>query len=286
MQEILFPVGRLVSGHPMEPRQITDKDDKPVFDTQGQAVTERYVGVAIPKGSEQHWKDTEWGAKVYAAAQDAVNGWPNGEFNSPSFSWKIIDGDSQVPNKKGNKPCDQTGYPGHWVVHMTTRIAYNCFHAGRYEPMQAIQRKEEIKRGDYCRVYCQVKGNKPSQSPGVYINPQMFELTRAGVEIVSQGSGPAASSVFGGAAPVIPAGAQLDPNAAAPAPTAPVAQPAPAPATPAPVVPAHDLVTPPPVAPAPVEERYSYSGQTLTLAEWCKMPGWTEEMIKQHGTRV
>lgn len=283
MQEILFPVGRLVSGHPMEPRQITDKDDKPVFDTQGQAVTERYVGVAIPKGSEQHWKDTEWGAKVYAAAQDAVNGWPNGEFNSPSFSWKIIDGDSQVPNKKGNKPCDQTGYTGHWVVHMTTRIAYNCFHAGRYEPMQAIQRKEEIKRGDYCRVYCQVNGNKPSQSPGVYINPQMFELTRAGVEIVSQGSGPAASSVFGGAAPVIPAGAQLDPNAGAPA---PVAQPAPAPAAPAPVVPAHDLVTPPPVAPAPVEERYSYGGQTLSLAEWCKMPGWTEEMIKQHGTRV
>lgn len=283
MQEILFPVGRLVSGHPMEPRQITDKDDKPVFDTQGQAVTERYVGVAIPKGSEQHWKDTEWGAKVYAAAQDAVNGWPNGEFNSPSFSWKIIDGDSQVPNKKGNTPCDQTGYTGHWVVHMTTRIAYNCFHAGRYEPMQAIQRKEEIKRGDYCRVYCQVKGNKPSQSPGVYINPQMFELTRAGVEIVSQGSGPAASSVFGGAAPVIPAGAQLDPNAGAPA---PVAQPAPAPAAPAPVVPAHDLVTPPPVAPAPVEERYSYGGQTLSLAEWCKMPGWTEEMIKQHGTRV
>lgn len=284
MQEVLFPVGRLVSGHPMEPRQITDKEDKPVFDTNGQAVIERYVGVAIPKGSEQHWKDTEWGAKVYAAAQDPVNGWPNGEFNSPAFSWKIVDGDSQVPNKKGNKPCDQTGYAGHWVIHMTTRIAYNVFHAGRYEPMQAIQRKEEVKRGDYCRVYCQVKGNKPSQSPGVYVNPQMFELTRAGVEIVSQGSGPAASSVFGGAAPVIPVGAQLDPNTAAPAPVAQVATPAPVAQTPPP--PAHDLVTPPPVAPAPVEERYSYGGQTLTLTEWCAMPGWSEAIIKQHGVRV
>lgn len=283
MQEILFPVGRLVSGHPMEPQAVKDKhgnqkvgkDEKPLF--------QYYIGVAIPKGSEQHWNQTEWGARVVQAATDPVDGYNSGETRHPSFSWKITDGDSDIPNKKGNVPREQEGWAGHWVVHFSTMIAYGCYHVGRYEPQQAIQRKDEIKRGDYCRVYCSVKGNKPSETPGVYMNPSLFELSRAGIALESKASGPSAAAAFGASAPVLPVGAQVDTSVAAPAPTAPAAQPAPAPA---PVVPAHDLVTPPSVAPAPVEERYSYGGQTLSLAEWCKMPGWTEEMIKQHGTRV
>ncbi|MGL5729175.1 MAG: hypothetical protein ACRCYD_15145 [Plesiomonas sp.] len=282
--EVLFPVGRLVSGHPMEARPVTDKDDRPVMDASGSPVTDRYIGVAIPKAGEQHWNQTEWGAKVWQAAQDPVNGYPNGEFNSPTFSWKIVDGDSQVPNKKGNKPCDQEGYAGHWVVHMSTRLAYGCFHVGRYDALQAIQNKGEIKRGDYCRVFCSVKGNKPSQSPGVYVNPQLFELTRAGIEIVSVGSGPAAADVFGATAAVMPSNAQVDTAVvpttppAAPAPVTPPA--APAPVTP-PAAPAYDLVTPP-----VLEEKYTYSGMTKTLTEWCAMPGWSEALIKQHGTRA
>lgn len=270
MQEILFPVGRLVSGHPMENRAVTDKENKQMLNATGQPITERYVGVAIPKGSEQHWNQTEWGAKIWQAAQDPTNGYPNGEFNAPTFSWKITDGDSQVPNKKGNKPADQEGYPAHWVIHLTTRIAYNCFHVGRYDPMQAIQRKEEIKRGDYCRVFATVKGNKPSQSPGVYINPTLFELSRAGVEIVSQGSGPAAADVFGGNAPVLPQNAQLDQNAQAPAPvSAPTVNAPPPP-------PAHDLLTPPAPPVAPVEERYNVNGAVYTKSQLLAMPGWTE----------
>jgi len=35
---------------------------------------------------------------------------------SPAFSWKVTDGDSPLPNKKGKRPCDQTGYAGHWVI--------------------------------------------------------------------------------------------------------------------------------------------------------------------------
>ncbi|MGL5726369.1 MAG: hypothetical protein ACRCYD_00725 [Plesiomonas sp.] len=277
--EVLFPCGRLVNGHPMEPRPVTDKDDKPVLDATGTPVTERYIGVAIPKAGEQHWNQTEWGAKIWQAAQDPVNGYPNGEFNAPTFSWKVVDGDSQVPNKKGNKPCDNEGWAGHWVIHMQTRLAYSCHHAGRYDPLQAIQNKGEIKRGDYCRVFCSVKGNKPSQSPGVYVNPQLFELTRPGVEIVSVGSGPAAADVFGATAAVLPSNAQVDTAVAAPAPVTPPAAPS---VTPPPVAPAYDLVTPPPV----VEERYEYSGITKTLTEWAAVPGWTEELIKQHGKRV
>lgn len=269
MSEVLFPVGRLVSGHPMEPQAVTDNNDKPVSGTDGVPTTQRYIGVAFPKGTETHWNQTEWGAKIYAAAQDPVNGYPNGEIGQPAFSWKVVDGDSAVPNKKGNKPCDQEGYKGHWVVHMSTRIVYNCYHVGRYEPMQAIQNKAEIKKGDYCRVMCQVKGNKPSQSPGVYINPQMFELSRAGIEIVSTSNTPAASSVFGVSAPVIPVGAHVDTSVvpATPTPTAPpVAQTPPPPAT--------DLLVAPPAP--PVEEKYNVNGVVYTKAQLLAMPGWSE----------
>jgi hypothetical protein len=264
MQEVLFPVGRLVSGHPMEPQQVRDNNDKPLIGDNGQPVTQRYIGVAIPKGAEVHWNQTEWGAKIYAEAQDPVHGYPNGEIGQPSFSWKIVDGDSTVPNKNGNKPCEQEGYKGHWVIMMSTRIVYNCYHVGRYEPMQAIQNKAEIKRGDYCRVMCTVKGNKPSKkgnkpskTPGVYINPQMFELSRAGIEIVTTGNTPAAASVFGGSTPVIPTNAAVDGNIAPPPP------------------PATDLV-----------ESYSYNGVTYLKSQLLAMPGWTEDMIQQNCTRV
>lgn len=286
MQEILFPVGRLVAGHPMHANESKDDNQQPKKDKNGNQIYNYYVGVAIPKGSEQHWNQTEWGARIVQAATDPVEGYNSGETRHPSFSWKITDGDSDIPNKNQKIPREQEGWAGHWVVHFSTQIPYGCYHVGRYEPQQVIQRKEEIKRGDYCRVYATVKGNKPSKTPGVYMNPTMFELSRAGIAIESASSGPAASSVFGASAPVLPVGAQVDTSVAAPAPTAPVAQPAPAPAAPAPVVPAHDLVTPPPVAPAPVEERYSYGGQTHTKAQWLAMPGWTEAAFNQHCTRV
>ena len=28
----------------------------------------------------------------------------------PTFAWKIVDGDSQTPNKKGRKPCENEGW--------------------------------------------------------------------------------------------------------------------------------------------------------------------------------
>lgn len=277
--EFMFPVGRLVSGHPMFPSQVMDNKVKPpvpLKDAQGQPVTERYIGVAITKGTETHWDQTAWGQQIYAAAQDPVEGYVNGEIQRADFSWKIVDGDSTIPNKKGNKPCDQEGYKGCWVVHMTTRIPYACHHVGRYDPAQAIQNKDEIKRGDYCRVYVTVKGNKPSDSPGVYINPQKFELSRAGIEIVSQNAGPSAADVFGGSAPELPPGAAVDASVQTPAHT--TTTPPPGTHTPPP---AHDLVNvaPPVVAPEP---KYSYNGQVNTMAQWLAMPGWTEALVKQH----
>ena len=269
---IMLPEGRIVSGHPMKLfGRIDDKTKQPVLDKTGKQYQDINFGVAIPKVAGQDWKQTEWGAQIVAEAQNPVCGWPNGEINSPVFSWKVVDGDSAIPNRKANKNCDKEGFPGHWVVFFSTIILFPCYHNGHYQPHECIQNADAIKRGDYVRTYVSVKGNKPSETPGVYINPVMVSLDRIGEPMASSAMVHDAAAIFGGtAAPV----AQV----ATPAPTAPVVQ------TPPP--PAHDLITPPPVAPAPVEERYSYGGQTLTLTEWCAMPGWSEAMVKQHGTKA
>jgi hypothetical protein len=287
--EILTPVGRLVSGHPMEQNAKTDNQKQPKFFADGQPMMETYVGVAIPKTGEADWKHTPWGQQLVAEATAA---WPRGEHGAPSFAWKIIDGDSAVPNKKGTPPNSREGFPGHWVIGGSTMLHVKCFHAGMYEAHQVIQNKGEIKRGDYCRLLIETKGNGSTDSPGMYVNPTLFELTRAGIEIIPVGNGPSAAEAFGGSVGQLPQGALIDTAVAQPA----VAQPAAA--TP-PVVPAHDLVqpgmvTPPPAVPpvatpppvAPVDPQYSYNGVTYAKSALLAMPGWSEAIIEANCTLV
>ena len=195
------------------------------------------------------------------AALDAENGYDAATTRRPDFSWKVIDGDSDIPNKAGHAPNEDEYKRGHWVLHLNTRIPYNCYHVGKYNPLDAIQDVNAIKLGDYVRVNIVAKGNKPSKTPGVYLNPNLLELSRVGEAIIREGSGPDAASVFGGSAPT-------------PAPAAP------APATPPPAT--DLLVTPPPV----VEEKYSYNGAVYTKAQLLNMPGWSEELIAQHCQKV
>ena len=96
--EILTPVGRIVGGHPMTQHEVMDQvTNQPRLMANGNKLMQSYVGLAIAKGQETHWNQTEWGQKIY---QQAVTDWPNGEHGSPTFAWKITDGDSQIPNKK------------------------------------------------------------------------------------------------------------------------------------------------------------------------------------------
>ena len=271
MTDILTPVGRIVSGHPMVATIVTDDQNKPKMGADGITPrTEVYFGLAIAKGAEQQWAQTEWGQKIYA---EAVAGWPAGEHGAPTFAWKIIDGDSAIPNKKGKTPNSRDGWPGHWVLQLSTGIDVKCYHAGRYSPEQQIKNKAELKAGDYVRVQINCKANAPSPSPGVYLNPQLVELTRAGIEIQT-GTGPAASDAFAGAAGTLPAGALVDTAVATQAPAmaaavltqaqtlAPAMQPAMSPA----VQPAADFLNPaagPAVTQAPVvEEKFLDANNT------------------------
>jgi hypothetical protein len=253
--------GRVVNGHPMARRPVTFKHpetrlDVPLMDkVTGLQVTDSYFAVAVPKAGETHWNQTPWGKQIH---DKAVQDWPAGEYGAADFSWKIIDGDSQVPNKKGKKPADREGWAGHWVVQCNTRFAVKCYHVGKYEPIQQIADEKEIKTGDYCRALLGVRGNGPTESPGVYINPDKFELARAGVPIVSD-SGTSAADAFGGGAATTAAVVQQ--------PAAVVQQPA------AVVQPAPDLLIPQPGnAPAapvvPVEVKYlDGNGNPFTEAQ-------------------
>jgi len=296
MLELTTPVGRLVSGHPMVSHPVTDDNNQPKMQHDG--VTPQiqyYVGFAIPKGNEQHWNQTEWGAKIW---NEALAAWPNGEYQQPTFSWKITDGDSMIPNKKMKKPCDREGYPGHWVLHISNGFPIKCYHRGNYDPTAQIQRKEEIKTGDYVRLVITVASNKSTQTAGMYVNPGLFELYQAGVEIVSESSIDAASTL-GATAGQLPPGAMIDPNVPAqqpgmaapvqqPATTAgmvpaqqpghaPIAQPAPMAAAPAaqpgaaPIAPATDMLT-------PVVAMYVLEGKQYT-AEQLKASGWNDQQI-------
>ena len=148
------PVARLIHGHPLKQQVRTDKVTKqPQIGKDGQQVKEVYIGIAIPKTGETSWKDTEWGKQIVMAALDAEHGYDEAMTRRNDFSWKVVDGDSDIPNKEGNVPNSDPYKRGHWVLHLNTRIPYNCYHVGKYSPLDAIQDANAIKLGDYVRIH-------------------------------------------------------------------------------------------------------------------------------------
>lgn len=295
--QIMTPVGRLVQGHPMEIRNVTDDNGQQKMTKAGQPQQQVFCALAVAKGQEQHWNQTEWGQQIWAAGQA---GWPAGEWQAPTFAWKITDGDSQVPNKKGKRPCDQEGFPGHWIINASNGFAPDCFAHQNYT--QQVMRKETFKTGDYVRLIITAKGNGPSPSPGVYVNLEGCELVQAGQAIISASSIDG-QATFGAVAAQLPPGAQVDPNipastgaapgvapqtapaaSSAPAQTvAPAASSAPPPAQAGnvapPPAPQTTAAPPPPAAAvAPAHDFLNVNGQQFT-AEQLRQAGWSEEQI-------
>lgn len=285
--EILTPVGRLVQGDCFEP-QTTDAEGKPLVikngPNAGKPRVDYFMAIAVPKTAAGY---NELWAKVHLEARLAFPSLfdAQGACINPKFAFKVTDGDSQVPNTKGTKPCDREGFPGHWVLNFSGGFAPKCYTAGGGE---LINDPNMIKRGYYVRIYGSVKGNGSQQQPGVFLNHSMVELVGYGEEIIT---GPDGSVVFGGAPTgALPAGASSTPVApttpmAAPAPQAaalaPAAAPAPqAAAQPAPssVQPAPDFLNPP--AAAPVEVKYfdATNAGPFTEAQLTQA-GYTPEMI-------
>lgn len=208
------PVGRLVMGHPSRPRTTNDKGEPLVYKTgqqKGQPRSEYFLALAIPKGAEAqqpngafNWAHTPWGSVIYRAGCEFLAHAPQ----LPTFAWKVQDGDSTVPNKRGRRNCDTEGFPGCWVLFFSGSMPPKlCDNKGVQTPEAQIE--GYIKTGYFVQVGFNCVGNESTESPGVYLNPLAVSLAGYGAEIFS---GVDTQALGFGAAP-LPAGASATPLA-------------------------------------------------------------------------
>lgn len=273
---ITTPVARLIGGDLYTP-ETKDYDGKPL--TMKDKITPRVdfsFGVAIPKTpGVTHWANEAWGGPIWALGNEAFT---NGETQRPDFAWKITDGDSQIPNKRGRKPADREGYPGHWVIWFSGGYAPTIYNANGTEK---ILEKDAVKPGYYVQVFGNITDNKPSQSPGMYINHTYVAYAAYGPEIVV---GPDVSAAGFGVGAVLPPGATLAPVvgafnvAAPPVPGVPVVVPN-IPVVPNPAILNVPVVPAPPAAPV---KNLTALAQGATY-EQLLAKGWTDALLIQNG---
>ena len=278
---ILFPLGRMVAG---DLYTLNDKDasGQPRViksgPNAGKPSPQCYFALAIAKvPGHTHWKQTDWGAAIYDAA---VAAWPQGQYAAPLFAWKIIDGDSAIPNKSGTAPNTREGYPGHWVISFNGSFLPAIYSAGGERRIDA---EGAVKRGYFIRVAGNTQSNMSTQSPGMYVNYVYVEMVAYGEEITF---GPDPSIVFKTPAGPLPAGASAVPVSAGYAPvsagSAPVSAPMAPAAPPTAVQPSPSFLSPPPQPPSapPVAPRMCLNGWVYDEA--IKV-GWTEATLRQAG---
>lgn len=275
------PVGRMVQGDIFKPR-TTDQQGNPLTTKSGpnagQPRSDYFVAVAVPKNSP------DWAAFKAIIDAEAKAAWPQGQFNSPKFSDKIIDGDGVDDNGKQNS--EKAGFAGCWVVRFSSGFAPALWarskvlpeHMRSPDPESFVQVTDPsvLKRGYFVRVAGNVAGNNNIQSPGLYLNYNMVELVGYGDEIVS---GPTASMAFGSPAAAPTGQSTPVPTAAAPAPTpsapAPTASP-----TPEPYTGYADVPAPAPSGP----QMTAKAGATPYEAFIAK--GWTDDTLRANGYLV
>lgn len=260
--DLLTPVGRLVAGSLYE-GQTTDAEGKPrtirTGVNAGQQRTDYYFAIAIAKGTETHWNQTEWGQKIW---ETGVKGFPGGQANLPHFAWKVQDGDSTTVNRAGRRNCDKEGYPGHWILNFSTGFAPAIYNE---DGSRLLTEPDWVKPGDYIQVFGNVSGNESTQQPGVFLNHQMVAFSGHG-ERIMLGIDP--KSVGFGKAPK-PAGVLATPPGGF--------NPAPAPITPYP-----EILTPP-VSAVSTPARVMLPAAKGATYEQMIAAGWTDQLLIQHG---
>lgn len=259
-QEILTPVGRLVQGS-LYQGQTTDLENRPLVykdgTKAGQPRTDYFFAIAIPKGSETHWRETQWGSIIWQKGQ---SDFPKGQANHPSFAWKIIDGDSSIPNKAGRIPCQREGFARHWVLNFSSSFAPSIYNA---DGTKQLLEPNAVNLGDWIQVFGSVVGNDAEQQPGVYLNHSMVAFAGYGERIII---GPDAKSVGFGNQP-LPTGCSPIPLAQGFNPATPVIS--------APPVPHTAILN-------PVARIMTPKANGATYEQMIKN-GWNDELLIQHG---
>lgn len=287
--QVLLHPGRIVSGDPYT-KKTKDGDGNPMTDKEGNPTFQYYFAVAIPKTpGARHWGEEEWGKLIWAKGNEAM---PK-IAESPTFSWKIVDGDSVVPNKKGIAPNSRQGYPGHWVVSLTANPEFP-FKITNADGSAYILEEGVVHCGDIVRVHVSVRGNETQRNPGVYLNTNFVAFLGCSPlgrisfgpdprAVLAGASGPTMATVSVPTTAPRPAAPALSPAPAAQVapPPLPAASAAPAPApAPVAVAPAPSYLAAPLPAPAPAP---APSGLVLTMVGEAAKNGWTYELLIAQG---
>ena len=146
-----------------------------------------WAGLAVPKTPGiMDWKQETGNATLMAILKAGQEAFPNGEWNSPNFSWKIQDGD---------KFADRVGYAGHWIVGFSRNTQIGPVPC--YDQSCAMIQPMMTKKGWSYRVSGSSVGNgRTGNQAGVYVNMEMVQLCIANPDDVIV-TGPSAQSVFG-----------------------------------------------------------------------------------------
>lgn len=286
---ILFPVGRMLWGTPAKFRE-KNKSGKPLTTKDGQPRKEFAFGVGIEKRGEAHWNQTPWGLEMWNVARASFPHlfMPDGSLQpGRKFSWKIVDGDSNVPNENGTVPSASPENRGQWIITFKSSFPPTTYNATGTQEIPL----DSIKTGNFVQVNGSVDGNMDTDKPGVYVNHGMVALAgyHPDGEITS---GPDAASVGFGSGPT-PAALRTAPAGQLPgsAPPPPAAVPLPrpvAPAAPLPppvaVTPSPSFIAPPPgVAPPPPAVPARVWKEAGTTYEQYVAAGWNDDQMRAAG---
>lgn len=304
--EIMFPVGRMVEGNLYSPNE-TDAEGNPLTyktgSKAGQQRVDYYMALAIAKGSEQHWAHTEWGQKLWNIGHQIFI---NGATQSPTFLWKVTDGDSVIPNANNRRPCDKEGFKGHWVIRFSNGFAPTIVNR---DGSANILEENYINAGDFVQVFAYIVDNTSKQQPGLKINHRVVSFQAYGDRIVF---GPDPKTLgFGQQA--LPTGASVTPKAGMTNPPQVAQPPSAAPSQPytpplpnaqavsatqayIPPSPAIQAITPhlgilnpqpgigvpAPITPVPVRRMTAKAG-AYTYEQFVATGNWTDELLIRDG---
>lgn len=299
--QVLYPTGRLVQGSLTE-MQNTDADNKPLKvksgPNEGQLYERSFFALAIKKvPGHTHWNQTEWGAQLW---NEAIKCWPKGHSGSPSFAFKVEDGDSTIPNTKNKRNCDRPGFPGCWIVNFGSSYPVRVVNSNGQVALTEVQAKA-IKPGHFIQVLGDYVSNTSDLKPGMYSNhiavsyQGLGEEIHFGVDTSQVGFGTGAKPEGLSDVPVGGASAaqlaQHAPLPAAPAPAipqpaaaAPLAAAAPTAVKPAAPFVQPQMAPPPPAGapapPAPAADPVTTTG--IAYASYISQ-GWTVAQLKAQG---
>lgn len=259
--------GRAVEGDPYKMTQrVDDKTKVPKVKADGTPMMSSYLAIAIPK------TDPTWPAHRAMFDAEALKAWPNGQTQHPQFANKIEDGDSTIPNKKGKRNCDREGWPGHWIVKLSSGYAPKVYiwdaARGWVESTGG-----HVKLGDFVSVAGSIESNKSAESPGMYMNLNQIAFEREGPAI-TLGVDP--TTAFGTRGP---GGAAIPPS---PAPVASPPAPAATPPASGTAAPGDTTWMNPPPAPPAAGPVMTAKAAGATYESFITA-GWTDEAMRAQG---